>query len=61
LFPLLFVHDLADGALGLVVEVGEGFGVVDFAGIDFWVSFEDGVPDLLVGFFQIQYDEGFPS
>jgi hypothetical protein len=53
LFALLLVHEFADGSLGLLVEICEEFGVVDFGGIDLWIALKYGAPDPFLSFLQI--------
>lgn len=59
MFPLLLVHDLADGALGFVVELLEGLCVGDLGGVDLGVALEDRVPDLLLRLLQVQHHKRF--
>jgi hypothetical protein len=59
LLPLLLVHYLANGSLGLVVKILQRLRVVHFGRIDLFITFEDSAPYLILCLFQVQNNEGF--
>lgn len=61
LLSLLFIHNLSDRPLSLLIEILQRFSVVNFGRIYFWITLENCGPNTLLGFLQVKGNKLFAS